>query len=56
MIDKIYRARLDSATIAAKRELWNVLVEQFLQRHVPTDAAVADTASSSTPSGARRST
>jgi ubiquinone/menaquinone biosynthesis C-methylase UbiE len=42
MIDKIYRARFDSATIAAKRELWNVLVEQFLQQHVPTDAAVAD--------------
>jgi ubiquinone/menaquinone biosynthesis C-methylase UbiE len=42
MIDKIYRARFDSATIAAKRELWNVLVEQFLHRHVPTDAAVAD--------------
>jgi ubiquinone/menaquinone biosynthesis C-methylase UbiE len=42
MIDKIYQARFDPATIAAKRELWNVLVEQFLQRYVPADAAVAD--------------
>ena len=42
MIDKIYQARFDTATIQAKRELWNVLVEQFLQRYVPTDASVAD--------------
>ncbi len=42
MMDKIYQARFDPATIAAKKELWNVLVEQFLQRYVPTDAAVAD--------------
>lgn len=42
MIDKIYQTRFDPATIAAKRELWNVLVEQFLQRYVPTDAVVAD--------------
>src|SRR5215212_6303646 len=42
MIDKIYQTRFDPATIAAKRELWNVLVEQFLQSRVPTDAAVAD--------------
>jgi ubiquinone/menaquinone biosynthesis C-methylase UbiE len=42
MIDKIYQARFDPATIAAKRKLWNVLVEQFLYRYVPTDAAVAD--------------
>lgn len=42
MIDKIYQARFDPATIQAKRELWNVLVEQFLQRYVPTDASVAD--------------
>ena len=42
MIDKIYQARFDPATLAAKRELWNVLVEQFLQRHVPPDAVVAD--------------
>jgi len=42
MIDKIYQARSDPATIKAKRELWNVLVEQFLQRYVPTDATVAD--------------
>ncbi len=42
MIDKIYQARFDPATLAAKRELWNVLVEQFLQRYVPTDATVAD--------------
>ncbi len=42
MIDKIYQARFDPATIAAKRELWNVLVEQFLQSRVPADAAVAD--------------
>ncbi|HZY66929.1 MAG TPA: methyltransferase domain-containing protein [Rubrobacteraceae bacterium] len=42
MIDKIYQTRFDSDTVAAKKELWNVLVEQFLQRYVPTDAAVAD--------------
>ena len=42
MIDKIYQARFDPATLAAKRELWNVLVEQFLQRYVPPDAVVAD--------------
>jgi ubiquinone/menaquinone biosynthesis C-methylase UbiE len=42
MIDKIYQARFDPATIAAKRELWNVLVGEFLQRRVPTDAVVAD--------------
>lgn len=42
MIDKIYQARFDPATIAAKRELWNVLVEHFLQRYIPADAAVAD--------------
>ncbi len=42
MIDKIYHARFDSATVAAKRELWNVLVTQFLQSYVPTDAAVVD--------------
>jgi ubiquinone/menaquinone biosynthesis C-methylase UbiE len=42
MIDKIYQARFDTATIQAKRELWNVLAEQFLQRYVPTDASVAD--------------
>lgn len=42
MIEKIYQARFDSATIAAKRELWNVLVEDFLQEHVPNDAVVAD--------------
>lgn len=42
MIDRIYQARFDPATIAAKRELWNVLVEHFLQPYVPTDAVVAD--------------
>jgi hypothetical protein len=42
MIDKIYRARFDPSTIAAKRKLWNVLVDGFLQRRVPTDAVVAD--------------
>jgi ubiquinone/menaquinone biosynthesis C-methylase UbiE len=42
MIDKIYQARFDTATIQARRELWNVLVEQFLQQYVPTDASVAD--------------
>jgi ubiquinone/menaquinone biosynthesis C-methylase UbiE len=42
MIDKIYQARFDPATIAAKKKLWNVLVEEFLQRRVPTDAVVAD--------------
>src|ERR687889_21571 len=42
MIDSIYQARFDSETVAAKKKLWEVLVEQFLQGYVPTDAAVAD--------------
>ena len=42
MIDKIYQARFDPATVAAKRELWEVLVEQFLQDYVPADASVVD--------------
>ncbi len=42
MIDEIYEARFDSATVAAKKKLWKVLVEQFLQSYVPTDASVAD--------------
>lgn len=42
MIDKIYQTRFDPSAIAAKRELWNVLVEQFLQRYVPNEAVVAD--------------
>ena len=42
MIDRIYQARFDPSTLAAKRELWNVLVERFLQRYVPKGAAVAD--------------
>jgi SAM-dependent methyltransferase len=42
MIDRIYQVRFDPATIAAKRKLWNVFVEQFLQRYIPADVAVAD--------------
>lgn len=42
MIDKIYRARFSPATVAAKKELWRVLVERFLQNYVSTDAAVID--------------
>ena len=42
MIDKIYQIRFSPATLKAKRELWNVFVEQFLQRYVPADGAVAD--------------
>jgi SAM-dependent methyltransferase len=42
MMDKIYQARFDSATVAAKKKLWEVLVERFLQGYVPTDASVAD--------------
>ena len=42
MIDKIYRARFSPATLAAKKELWTVLVEQFLQTYVPADASVVD--------------
>ena len=42
MIDKIYQTRFDPATLKAKRELWDVFVEQFLQRYIPADAAVAD--------------
>jgi ubiquinone/menaquinone biosynthesis C-methylase UbiE len=42
VIDRIYQARFDPDTVAAKRELWNVLVKQFLQSYVPTDAAVVD--------------
>lgn len=42
MLDRVYRSRFDQDTVAAKRELWNVLVRQFLQNYIPTDAAVAD--------------
>lgn len=42
MIDKIYQSRFDPATLAAKKELWTVLVEQFLQSYVREDATVAD--------------
>lgn len=42
MIDKIYQARFDAATLAAKKRLWNVLVEEFLQGYVPINATVAD--------------
>jgi SAM-dependent methyltransferase len=42
MIDKNYQARFDSATVAAKKKLWEVLVERFLRAYVPTDASVAD--------------
>jgi SAM-dependent methyltransferase len=42
MIGKIYRARFNPTTIAAKGELWKVLVEEFLQSYVPTNSSVAD--------------
>jgi SAM-dependent methyltransferase len=42
LLDKIYRARFDEPTVAAKRELWGVLVREFLQGYVPVDARVAD--------------
>lgn len=42
MIEKIYQARFDAATVAAKKRLWEVLVEEFLQDYVPPDAAVLD--------------
>jgi SAM-dependent methyltransferase len=37
----MYQSRFDPATLAAKRELWNVLAEKFLQRCIPMGAAVA---------------
>lgn len=42
MIDRIYRSRFDPATLEAKRGLWRVLVEEFLQEYVREDAAVVD--------------
>ncbi len=42
MIEKIYQARFDAATVAAKKRLWEVLVEDFLQAYVPPGAAVVD--------------
>ena len=39
---KIYHARFDSAQVAAKRKLWQVLVKRFLQGYLPTDDSVAD--------------
>jgi ubiquinone/menaquinone biosynthesis C-methylase UbiE len=41
-IDRIYQNRFDSAAVTAKKRLWDVLVEQFLQAYVPPDAAVVD--------------
>jgi SAM-dependent methyltransferase len=42
MLDKIYRSRFAPQTLVAKRELWNTLVKEFLQKYVPRDAVVAD--------------
>lgn len=42
MLDKIYRSRFTAQTLAAKRELWDTLVEEFLQKYVARDAVVAD--------------
>jgi ubiquinone/menaquinone biosynthesis C-methylase UbiE len=42
MMDRVYEARFDPATMVAKKELWKVLVDQFLQSYVPTDASVVD--------------
>jgi SAM-dependent methyltransferase len=42
MIEKVYEARFDPTTMAAKKELWKVLVNQFLQSYIPTDASVVD--------------
>lgn len=42
MIEKIYRSRFDGEAVAAKKELWDVLVRDFLQDYVPRTAAVAD--------------
>lgn len=42
MLDKIYRGRFAPETVDAKRELWNTLVAEFLQKYVPRDSVVAD--------------
>jgi SAM-dependent methyltransferase len=43
-ITKLYRHRFSAEEQAAKDRIWQVLVEHFFQRYVPTDATVLDLA------------
>lgn len=39
---KIYANRFDATTRARKNEVWKIICKEFLQRYVPTNAAVLD--------------
>jgi SAM-dependent methyltransferase len=41
-LKKLYANRFDSAQMQAKRVLWKVLIDEFLQKYVPTKSAVLD--------------
>jgi len=34
MMEDIYEARFDSATVEVKKELWKLLVQQFFQSYI----------------------
>lgn len=41
-LKKLYANRFDSVQMQAKRVLWKVLIDEFLQQYVPTRSAVLD--------------
>ena len=41
-LKKLYANRFDSTQMQAKRVLWKVLIDEFLQQYVPTKSAVLD--------------
>jgi SAM-dependent methyltransferase len=41
-LKKLYANRFDSAQMQAKRVLWKVLIDEFIQKYVPTKSAVLD--------------
>ncbi|NJK68774.1 MAG: class I SAM-dependent methyltransferase [Microcoleus sp. CSU_2_2] len=41
-LKKLYANRFDSAQMQAKRVLWKVLIDEFIQKYVPTRSAVLD--------------
>jgi SAM-dependent methyltransferase len=44
MLARLYAHRFDPGEREARSRMWNVLVERFLQRHVPEHAVVVDVA------------
>jgi SAM-dependent methyltransferase len=44
MLARLYANRFDAAERTAKSRMWSVLVDAFLQRHVPENATIVDVA------------